>query len=73
MKMSLSNGRKFELWRLGIEQELKRWLACLKLCEGCGVPFVDTTKNGSKKWCSPTTCGNRAKVRAHRDRKAKKG
>jgi hypothetical protein len=41
----------------------------------CGNPtcrgvFFDRSKNHSGKWCSMQTCGNRAKVRAFRERRA---
>ena len=44
--------------------------ADLRECEesGCGEIFVDTT--GRRRWCSSLTCGTRARVRAHRARKA---
>lgn len=32
---------------------------------GCILYFSDTTKNHSRRWCSMTACGNRAKVAAH--------
>jgi predicted RNA-binding Zn ribbon-like protein len=39
-------------------------------CAGpdCGWLFMDTSKNGSRRWCSMETCGNRAKARRHRAR-----
>jgi predicted RNA-binding Zn ribbon-like protein len=43
----------------------------VKECEddrGCGFLFIDTSKNGSRRWCSMESCGNRAKVRRHRKR-----
>jgi predicted RNA-binding Zn ribbon-like protein len=42
----------------------------IKRCEGvnCGIPFVDTSRPGSRRWCSMERCGNRAKVAAHRRR-----
>ncbi len=42
----------------------------LKLCadETCRSVFYDRSKNHSGRWCSMSTCGNRAKVRAWRDR-----
>ena len=36
---------------------------------GCGLWFLDTSKNGSRRWCSMARCGNRAKVTAHKRRK----
>lgn len=34
----------------------------------CALVFVDTSRPGRRRWCSMERCGNRAKVRAHRDR-----
>lgn len=31
--------------------------------DGCQYLFVDTSKNGSRRWCSMTDCGNQAKSR----------
>lgn len=46
--------------------ELKR----LKQCPGkdCGWMFLDTTRNGSRRWCDMAVCGNRTKARRHRGR-----
>ncbi len=37
----------------------------LRICEGqgCGWLFLDTTRNGSRRWCNMAVCGNRAKVK----------
>ncbi len=42
----------------------------LKLCaaEDCRAVFYDRSKNHSARWCSMQACGNRAKVRAWRQR-----
>jgi len=42
----------------------------LKTCadETCRAVFFDKSKNHSGRWCSMATCGNRAKVRAWRER-----
>jgi hypothetical protein len=42
----------------------------LKACagEGCRSVFYDRSKNHSGRWCSMSRCGNRAKVRAWRER-----
>ncbi len=42
----------------------------LKECadESCDAVFFDRSKNHSGRWCSMSTCGNRAKVRAWRER-----
>ena len=37
---------------------------------GCTSIFFDRSKNKSGKWCSMSSCGNRAKVRAYRERQA---
>jgi predicted RNA-binding Zn ribbon-like protein len=44
----------------------------LKDCSNptCMGVFFDTSKNHSGKWCSMASCGNRAKVRAFRERRA---
>jgi predicted RNA-binding Zn ribbon-like protein len=34
--------------------------------ETCGWLFLDTSKNGSRRWCDMRGCGNRAKVRRYR-------
>jgi len=38
--------------------------------EKCRWLFVDDSKGGSRRWCSMSTCGNRAKVQRHAMRKA---
>jgi predicted RNA-binding Zn ribbon-like protein len=46
-------------------------LARVKECpgpDGCGWLFYDTSKNGSRRWCSMEGCGNRAKGRRHYQR-----
>ena len=34
----------------------------------CVLWFYDTTRNRTRRWCSMTTCGNRAKAQRHYDR-----
>jgi predicted RNA-binding Zn ribbon-like protein len=43
-----------------------------RLCDdpGCRTVFYDRSKNHSGRWCSMRSCGNRAKVRAFRERRA---
>lgn len=36
----------------------------------CILWFLDTTRSANKRWCSMQACGNRTKVRRHRDRGA---
>jgi len=51
----------------------------VRICEataldGCGWLFLDTSKNGTRRWCEMATCGNKYKARRHyarvRDRRA---
>ena len=35
---------------------------------GCGWAFLDTSKNGSRRWCSMKICGNREKARKFKSR-----
>jgi predicted RNA-binding Zn ribbon-like protein len=34
-------------------------------CDDCGWLFLDTSRNGSRQWCSMEGCGSRAKMRRH--------
>lgn len=45
----------------------------LKACSNhqCILHFFDTSKNNSRRWCSMTGCGNRAKAQAFYKRKIK--
>ncbi|TXK19137.1 ABATE domain-containing protein [Homoserinibacter sp. GY 40078] len=36
--------------------------------DDCRTVYRDTSRTGSRRWCSMQRCGNRAKVRAHRAR-----
>lgn len=36
----------------------------------CSLVFYDTARNGTRRWCSMATCGNRQKARSHRARAA---
>ena len=42
----------------------------VKSCEGptCTLLFADHTRSRSRRWCTMSVCGNRAKVAAHRSR-----
>ncbi|GAA1844530.1 CGNR zinc finger domain-containing protein [Agromyces salentinus] len=46
----------------------------LRECDGtdCRMVYLDTSRAATRRWCSMQRCGNRAKVRAHRARKAGK-
>jgi len=37
----------------------------VRKCEHCALHFHDTSKIGTRRWCSMRMCGNRAKVAAH--------
>jgi predicted RNA-binding Zn ribbon-like protein len=60
---------------LPIAEALARFLAeedlsDVKTCEGvtCTLMFADRTRGRSRRWCSMSICGNRAKQLAHRHR-----
>lgn len=60
------------LWILALSAEalltddrLKR----VKTCPGCGWLFLDTSKNGLRRWCSMQTCGSQEKARNYYHRK----
>lgn len=48
-----------------VEPELSR----LRKCESCIIHFFDTSKKGSRRWCSMNICGNKLKVAAYQRRK----
>ena len=39
------------------------------VCPACVLHFYDTSKKGTRRWCSMNLCGNRAKVAAYASRK----
>ena len=41
----------------------------LRKCEACIVHFLDTSKKGSRRWCSMNICGNKIKVAAYQKRR----
>src|SRR4051812_42850054 len=47
-----------------IMRELSRVRRCAD--PRCGRVFQDETKNGRRRWCDMSTCGNRAKAARHR-------
>ena len=50
------------------EEDLGR----VRECPGagdCGWLFYDTSKNGTRRWCSMEGCGSRVKMRRHYARK----
>src|SRR5689334_12678380 len=42
----------------------------VRICGNCGWLFVDSTRNGNKRWCGQT-CGSRTKARRYYARKRK--
>jgi predicted RNA-binding Zn ribbon-like protein len=38
-------------------------------CPSCGWLYLDTSRNGRRRWCSMKTCGARDKARAYYDRR----
>ncbi len=40
----------------------------VRQCPGCGWLFLDTSKNKRRRWCHMSACGNRAKVKRHRQK-----
>ncbi|MFC7496057.1 MULTISPECIES: CGNR zinc finger domain-containing protein [unclassified Nocardioides] len=46
-------------------------LGRLKECPGCGFVFLDTTKNGARRWCSMEDCGKEEKMRRYVAKRAK--
>lgn len=41
----------------------------IRKCPSCVVHFLDTSKKGSRRWCSMNLCGNRLKVAAYQRRR----
>ena len=56
------------LYDLLLSQSLSR----IKICEGCGWLFSDTSKNNSRKWCDMRFCGSQDKSKRYYHRKTKK-
>jgi len=44
--------------------QLARVTECANEEEGCGWVFLDKTRSRTRRWCSMSGCGNRAKARA---------
>ncbi len=45
-------------------------MARTKTCPNCDWLFLDNSKNRSRLWCDMNVCGNRAKAKAHYQRKS---
>jgi predicted RNA-binding Zn ribbon-like protein len=39
--------------------------ARIRICGNCGWLYLDRSRNGSRKWCDMSVCGNRQKARRH--------
>src|SRR5262249_33375178 len=52
---------------LAVSGERARIRECA--AEPCGWLFVDRSRNGLRRWCDMTVCGNRDKVRRYQARK----
>lgn len=46
----------------------------IRVCDApeCSTAFFDSTRSRTRRWCSMATCGNRAKVSEHRERKGQR-
>lgn len=42
-------------------------------CPSCGWLFLDTSRNGRRRWCSMATCGSRTKAQRHYAHKTGRG
>jgi len=56
----------YSAYELLLSDKLNR----IKECTNCGWLFLDTTKNGTRRWCSMNTCGSivKAKEWYHRNK-----
>ena len=43
-------------------------VARIRECDGCYWLFLDTSRNGKRRWCNMKICGNREKARRHYQR-----
>ena len=63
------------LWpvtRSAVELLTSDELSRVKQCRRCDWLFVDRSRNGKRRWCSMSTCGNRVKM-ARRYQREKRG
>ncbi len=47
------------------DERAPRLRRCAGTDRGCAWLFLDTSRGGTRRWCSMDACGNRAKARAH--------
>ncbi|MBK8969516.1 MAG: CGNR zinc finger domain-containing protein [Saprospiraceae bacterium] len=60
------------LWLIALSAEallLSDRLTRVKSCGNCGWLFLDTSKNGTRRWCNMQTCGSQMKAKAYYHRK----
>lgn len=60
------------LWFIALSAEtllLSDRLPRVKACDNCGWLFLDTSKNGARRWCNMQTCGSQSKAKAYYHRK----
>jgi predicted RNA-binding Zn ribbon-like protein len=60
------------LWLIALSAEallLGDRLPRVKACDNCGWLFLDTSKNGARRWCNMQTCGSQIKAKAYYHRK----
>ena len=61
---------RFEVVRSALELLTSARLERVRQCSGetCSWLFLDTSRNGKRRWCDMQYCGNRAKIRRFRQR-----
>jgi predicted RNA-binding Zn ribbon-like protein len=59
------------VYQSGVDGSWPRLKACA--ADDCQWAFYDASKNRSGTWCDMSSCGNRAKVRAYRQRTRARG
>lgn len=73
MEMRLDPQKPADLWVVFIHAAAELLTETepgrLRKCESCVVHFYDTSKKGSRRWCSMNICGNKIKVANYQRRK----
>ena len=76
MQLSVQSAVLWPVVASAIELLTRDDLRRVKQCSGphgCDWLFYDTSKNGSRRWCSMEGCGSRAKMRRYNARKRQNG
>jgi predicted RNA-binding Zn ribbon-like protein len=60
---------RFKVIEAAVELLCSHSMSRLKSCPTCGWFFIDSSKNGSRRWCSMRACGSVAKARRYYRRK----